>query len=135
MDMTPASVPFFESSVDGHLHAGLGFSGHGLTGTKVGGKILASLVLRADDEWTRLPVVGPPMNRVPGEPVRWPLVGVVAWANESGDRARERGRSRGVLQGAVVRAFDEYVSCANIARGEQNGRGMTESVVIRAWRP
>ena len=110
MDMTPASVPFFESSLDGHLHAGLGFSGHGLTATKLGGKTLASLVLHEDDEWSRLPVVGPPFAYVPPEPVRWPLVWSVAWANESGDLARERGGSRGFVRSAVVRAFDAYAS-------------------------
>ena len=40
------------------MHAGLGFSGHGLTSTRVGGKILASLALGTDDEWIHLPVVG-----------------------------------------------------------------------------
>lgn len=116
LDMTPAGVPFFESSRDGHLHAGLGFSGHGLTATKVGGKTLASLVLHEDDEWSRLPVVGPPLAYVSPEPVRWPLVWSVAWANESGDLARERGGSRGLLRSAIVRAFDAYASRARRLR-------------------
>ena len=112
MDLTPAGVPFFESSLDGHLHAGLGFSGHGLTATKLGGKTLASLVLREDDEWSRLPVVGPPLRRVPPEPLRWPLVAGVAWAHESGDRAREAGRGRGLVRETMVRTFDAYASRA-----------------------
>jgi len=110
MDMTPASVPFFESSRDGHLHAGLGFSGHGLAATKLGGKTLASLVMHEDDEWSRLPVVGPAMTRVPPEPLRWPMVASVAWASESGDLARERGRSRGLAQVAVLYTYEAYVS-------------------------
>ena len=123
MDMTPASVPFFESSRDGHLHAGLGFSGHGLTATKVGGKTLASLVLHEDDEWSRLPVVGPPLARVPPEPVRWPLVWALAWANESGDLARERGRSRGFVRSAVV----ARVRSVRIPRAPPRGGVLTRS--------
>jgi glycine/D-amino acid oxidase-like deaminating enzyme len=112
MDMTPAGVPFFESSCDGHLHAGLGFSGHGLAATRVGGRTLASLVLHEDDEWSRLPVVGPPLMRVPPEPVRFPLVAAVAWAHESGDRARDAGRHPGVLRSVLVRGYDTYATLA-----------------------
>ncbi len=108
MDMTPPGVPFFVSSRDGHLHAGLGFSGHGLTATKVGGKTLASLVLREDDEWSHLPVVGPPLVHVPPEPLRWLLVAMVAWAHESGDRALAAGRRRGSVRDAVVRTYRAY---------------------------
>ena len=102
MDITGAALPFFESAPGGNVHAGLGFSGHGLTSTKLGGKILASLVLRADDEWSRLPVVGPPLSQLPPEPVRWPLVQSVTWAYEASDRAHERGRRPGLLPRAVV---------------------------------
>ena len=43
MDITGTALPFFESAPDGRVHAGLGFSGHGLTSTRLGGKILALL--------------------------------------------------------------------------------------------
>ena len=97
MDITGAALPFFESAPGGRVHAGLGFSGHGLTSTRLGGKILASLVLRADDEWSRLPVVGPPLTQLPPEPLRWPLVQSVSWAYEASDRAHEQGRRPGLL--------------------------------------
>ena len=102
MDITGEALPFFESAPGGNVHAGLGFSGHGLTGTKLGRKILASLVQRADDEWSRMPVVGPPRVRLPPEPVRWPLVRSVAWAYETGDRAHEQGRRPGRLPSTVI---------------------------------
>jgi len=108
MDLTRAGVPFFTTWPGGAVHAGLGFSGHGLTPTKVGGKTLASLVLRADDEWSSLPVVGPPLSTVPPEPLRWPLVQAVCRVYESGDRALEQGRPRGALRTAAGRAFDAY---------------------------
>jgi glycine/D-amino acid oxidase-like deaminating enzyme len=121
MDMTPAGLPFFESSEDGRLHAGLGYSGHGLTATKVGGKVLASRIVGSDDEWGRLPTVGPPMARVPREPLRWPMVRGVVWAHERGERARERGRRPSALKGSIIRTFDSYVS--------RVGRASREAVV------
>jgi len=108
MDITGEALPFFESAPGGAVHAGLGFSGHGLTGTKLGGRILASLVLRADDEWSRMAVVGPPLVQLPPEPVRWPLVQSVSWAYEASDRAREQGRSPGVLPRAVIAGYGRY---------------------------
>ncbi len=108
MDVTSTALPFFESAPGGTVHAGLGFSGHGLTGTKLGGKILASLVLRDDDRWSHMPVVGPPLASVPPEPLRWPLVQSVAWAHEAGDRAEEQGRGRGFLPRAIAAVYGQY---------------------------
>jgi glycine/D-amino acid oxidase-like deaminating enzyme len=101
IDMTATFTPFFETRAPGNVHAGLGFSGHGLTATSLGGKILASLVLGAADEWSTQPVVGPPVGAAPPEPVRWPLVRAAVWALESGDRAEEAGRRRSALQRAL----------------------------------
>jgi glycine/D-amino acid oxidase-like deaminating enzyme len=108
MDITRSGLPFFVRVHGGRLVAGLGFSGHGLTSTKLGGKILASLATGADNEFTSLPVVGALPAMVPPEPFRWPLVRMAEWAYESGDRAQERGRRRGVVRGAVARAVDRY---------------------------
>ncbi|MBN2205486.1 MAG: FAD-dependent oxidoreductase [Thermoleophilia bacterium] len=114
MDVARAGVPFFYTAPSGNLHAGLGFSGHGLTPTKVGGKTLASLVLGADDEWARLPVVGPPLTLVPPEPLRWPMVQSMSWLMETGDRRQEQGRPRGFARCAAGRVFDAY--CAALPR-------------------
>ena len=108
MDITSVALPFFETAPAGNVHAGLGFSGHGLTATKLGGKILSSLVLGEDDEWRRLPVVGPPLAKVPPEPWRWPLVASVAWAYGAGDRAQEEGAERGLLPRIVTAAYGRY---------------------------
>jgi len=108
MDVARAGVPFFFTAPSGNLHAGLGFSGHGLTPTKVGGKTLASLALGADDEWATLPVVGPPLTLVPPEPLRWPMVQTMAWLMETGDRRAQQGRPRGVVRDAAQHVFDAY---------------------------
>ena len=83
------------------VHAGLGFSGHGLAQTKTGGRILAGLVLGTVDEWTSMPVVGPEVSKVPPEPLRWPLVRAAVWALESGDRRAAAGSGRGLLRSLV----------------------------------
>ena len=108
MDITGPALPFFESAPGGSVHAGLGFSGHGLTSTRLGGKILASLVLGADDDWGRMPVVGPPLAQLPPEPLRWPLVQSVSLAYEARDRAHEHGRRPGLLPRAVIAGYGRY---------------------------
>jgi glycine/D-amino acid oxidase-like deaminating enzyme len=107
MDMTKSGLPSFFTLPQGNVHAGLGFSGHGLSATKVGGKILASLVLATDDRWVHLPVMGPPAQ-LPPEPLRWPMVRVAEWAYESSDRADERGAARPRLAGAVRALAERY---------------------------
>ena len=127
MDMTPASVPFFESSLDGHLHAGLGFSGHGLTATKVGGKTLASLVLREEDEWSRL------AGRRPADDAC--AAGALALAagrrRRLGERerrpARERGRPAGPCAAASLRAFEP--TCRGCIRRPPGSRRRRRNLV------
>ena len=116
MDLTNTALPFFVSAPGGTVHAGLGFSGHGLTATKLGGKILSSLVLGQDDRWSRMPVVGPQSATPPPEPLRWPLVSSVTWAYETSDRARERGHRPGLVQRAVIGGYGRY-SALNSATG------------------
>ncbi len=108
MDMTAGRAPFFQTLPPGNVHAGLGFSGHGLSATRLGGKTLASLALGVEDEWATLPVVGPVVGRVPPEPLRWPLARASIWALESGDRAERAGRRRGGLRGLIGGAPDVY---------------------------
>jgi glycine/D-amino acid oxidase-like deaminating enzyme len=101
IDMTASFTPFFSTLRPGNVHAGLGFSGHGLAATKLGGRTLASLVLGATDEWSTLPVAGPPVAAVPPEPLRWPLVRAAVWGLETGDRAESSGARRSLLERAL----------------------------------
>ena len=108
IDMTPGFVPFYDTSRAGNVHAGLGFSGHGLSQTKLGGRILAGLVLGTEDEYTSLPVRGRVVGGAPPEPLRWPAVKAAAWALRSGDAREEAGRPRGLLRTAVGGAPEAY---------------------------
>jgi glycine/D-amino acid oxidase-like deaminating enzyme len=97
IDQTPTFVPFYRTLEPGNVHAGLGYSGHGLTQTFVGGHILASTVLGVRDEWTTLAVNRPEVVKAPPEPLRYPLVKMAAFALERGDAREDAGRSRGPL--------------------------------------
>ena len=108
IDMTASFTPFFRTLRPGNVHAGLGFSGHGLSQTKLGGRILAGTVLGQDDEYTSLPVNGGEVARTPPEPLRWPAVRAAAWALQSGDRREEAGRPRGLLRSAIGSAPERY---------------------------
>ncbi len=108
IDNTASFLPFYRTLPPGNLHAGLGFSGHGLSQTMIGGRILASMVQGVTDEWTSLPVVGPEISKAPPEPFRYPAVKAAAWALERGDRRQDEGRSRGALLELVGYAPGAY---------------------------
>ena len=110
IDHTASFLPFFRTLPPGNVHAGLGFSGHGLVQTRLGGRILASLTLGADDEWSSMPVVGRGIGTVPPEPLRYPIVRAAVWALRTGDRREDRGQPRGRLRrllGAAPLAYRE----------------------------
>jgi glycine/D-amino acid oxidase-like deaminating enzyme len=108
IDQTASMLPFYRTLPPGNVHAGLGFSGHGLSQTSVGGAILASMVLGVDDEHTSLPVARPELGLVPPEPFRWPAARLAAIALESGDRRETAGRPRGRIRSSVGNAPERY---------------------------
>jgi len=108
IDQTAAFVPFYRTLRPGTIHAGLGYSGHGLSQTYVGGKILASTVLGLDDEWTSLAVNRPEVAKVPPEPIRWIAGTAAARALERGDARQEAGMERGTLNEMIGSAPSAY---------------------------
>ena len=69
IDVAPSSLPIYRSR--GDLHAGWGFTGHGVGPSHLGGRILSGLALGVRDEVTTLPLVAPPVKHFPPEPARW----------------------------------------------------------------
>ena len=119
IDQTASFLPFYKTLEPGNIHAGLGFSGHGLSQTMIGGRILASLVLGETDEWTSLPVVGPEIAKTPPEPFRYAGVTLAARALEWGDRRQDAGRSRGMVPsviGAVPGRLREHLASRGTRR-------------------
>jgi glycine/D-amino acid oxidase-like deaminating enzyme len=104
IDQTPTFVPFYRTLAPGNIHAGLGYSGHGVIQTFVGGHILASTVLDETDEWSTLAVNRPESAFAPPEPFRYPLVRAAAFALERGDVREDAGRSRGLFYRLVGEA-------------------------------
>jgi glycine/D-amino acid oxidase-like deaminating enzyme len=92
IDVSADHLPFFRTRQGTRIHYGAGYSGHGVGPSWLGGQILASLVLGAQDEWTRLPLATRRVPRLPGEPFRRLGGGVVRWAIMSCEAAEEQGR-------------------------------------------
>jgi glycine/D-amino acid oxidase-like deaminating enzyme len=93
IDVSADHLPFFRTKPGTRIHYGAGYSGHGVGPSWLGGRILASLALGADDEWTRLPLASRHVPRLPGEPFRRLGGGLVRWAIMSCEAAEEEGRS------------------------------------------
>jgi glycine/D-amino acid oxidase-like deaminating enzyme len=68
IDVSAHHVPFFGSLAPGNTHYGLGFTGGGVGPCHLGGKILAGLATGADDEYTRLALVGNRPRKFPPDP-------------------------------------------------------------------
>jgi glycine/D-amino acid oxidase-like deaminating enzyme len=92
IDVSADHLPFFRTKPGTRIHYGAGYSGHGVGPAWLGGRILASLALGADDEWTRLPLATRHVPRLPGEPFRRLGGGLVRWAIMSCEAAEEQGR-------------------------------------------
>ena len=89
IDVAPNRLPIYRSR--GDLHAGWGFTGHGVGPSHLGGRILSGLALGVRDEVTSLPLVGPPVKHFPPEPARYLGGSVIRDAFLRKDAADERG--------------------------------------------
>jgi glycine/D-amino acid oxidase-like deaminating enzyme len=98
IDRTQVGLPFF-SRLGGRedIVYGLGYSGNGVGPTYLGGRILASLALGLDDEWSRAGLVRDPAGRFPPEPVRYLGGRLVRSAVERKEDAEDRGGRAGRL--------------------------------------
>jgi glycine/D-amino acid oxidase-like deaminating enzyme len=92
IDVSADHLPFFGTADGTRVHFGAGYSGHGVGPSWLGGRILTSLVLDADDEWTKLPLVRRKAARLPPEPLRRIGGGLVRRAILACEAADEQGR-------------------------------------------
>jgi hypothetical protein len=74
------------------IHYGLGYSGHGVGPTWLGGQILASLVQQREDEWTALPLASRRVASLPPEPLKHLGGALVRSAILACERADEENR-------------------------------------------
>ena len=80
---------------------GFGYSGRGVLTTVLGGRILASLVRGADDEWAHTGLVRPPGRDFPPEPFRYFGALMVRGAIRRKDRRDDERRGIDPLTRAV----------------------------------
>lgn len=71
-DRSVTGLPFFgRLQEQKNIFYGFGYSGNGVVQTRMGGKILSSLVLGKNNDWTRSGLVQGPLGSFPPEPIRW----------------------------------------------------------------
>ena len=92
IDVSADHLPFFGTVPGTGIHYGLGYSGHGVGPSWLGGQILASLALRRDDEWTQLPLATRRVPSLPPEPLKRLGGGLVRSAIMACEEAEEAGR-------------------------------------------
>jgi glycine/D-amino acid oxidase-like deaminating enzyme len=104
IDVSADHLPFFGTKPGTRIHYGAGYSGHGVGPSWLGGQILASLVQRRDDEWTRLPLATRRVPSLPPEPLRRVGGGLVRAAIMACEAAEEQERRPPLLAraGAAV---------------------------------
>ena len=101
IDVAADHVPFVGTVPGRRIHYALGYSGHGVGPSWLSGRILASLVLGADDEWTRLPLVNRQAATVPREPFRRVGGGAIRAAILACEEAEEAGERGPIVARAV----------------------------------
>ncbi|WP_434068977.1 FAD-dependent oxidoreductase [Vibrio campbellii] len=71
-DRSATGFPFFgHLDNQSNIFYGFGYSGNGVAQTRMGGKILSSLVLGLENEWTKSGLAKGPLGHFPPEPFRW----------------------------------------------------------------
>ena len=92
IDVSSDHLPFFGTLPGRRVHFGAGYSGNGAGPSWVGGQVLASLVLRSDDEWAALPLANRLPPWLPPEPFRRVGGGLVRASIMAVEEAEEEGR-------------------------------------------
>lgn len=102
VEYTLTSLPYFRR-LPGRTRVwfGTGYSGDGVGPCRMGGRILASLVLGEDDDWSNCALTQPPRGWLPPEPFRFLGGQLVKRAMTSKERSENAGRE----PGPVVRAL------------------------------
>lgn len=92
-DRSVTGLPFFGRLEQAHnIFYGFGYSGSGVGPCHMGGKILSSMVMGLDNEWTRSPLLNGPLGYFPPEPVRYLGSLMVRNAVRRKEKAEDYGR-------------------------------------------
>jgi glycine/D-amino acid oxidase-like deaminating enzyme len=108
IDVSADHLPFFGTIKGERVHYGLGYSGHGVGPSWLGGQILASLALGRQDEWTNLPLASRRVPSLPPEPLKHlggALVRSAILACEYADEENRRAPMPARVGAALPRLF------------------------------
>ena len=119
IDVSSDHLPFFRTRPGTRIHYGAGYSGHGVGPSWLGGRILASLTLGADDEWTRSPLATRDVPRLPPEPFRRAR----RRARPLGDHGLRGGRGAGAPPAARRESGSRIAAAARDGAGHALSRG------------
>ncbi len=102
LDVSSDRLPFFRTFPNTRVHYGCGYSGHGVNAAWIGGQCLASLVLNAQDEWTKLPFCTRRPPRMPPEPFRYIGGSVIRSAIIKCEESEERGSVASIFARSIA---------------------------------
>jgi glycine/D-amino acid oxidase-like deaminating enzyme len=97
VDVSFDHLPVFGTVPGRRVHYGAGFTGNGVGPSWLGGKILASLALGSDDEWSRLPLVRSAVRKLPPQPFNYLGGRLVRTALLAVEEAEDAGRRSPVV--------------------------------------
>jgi glycine/D-amino acid oxidase-like deaminating enzyme len=103
IDVTGLHLPFLGTLPWGNLHFALGFTGGGVGPCHLAGRILSGLALGAEDDFTRLPIVGAEPKPFPPEPLRSPGALLLTQAIMRKDDAEDQYRQPNLLVDVLAR--------------------------------
>lgn len=104
IDRTHNSLPIIDwLNRDKTVAVGVGWSGNGVGPSVVGSKMLASMVLGLDDEWSNAGLVSAPIRHFPPDPVRY----VGAHLVREALIRKERAEALAIRPGRVVTALSK----------------------------
>jgi glycine/D-amino acid oxidase-like deaminating enzyme len=103
IDVAGTHLPFFGTMGSNNVHYGLGFTGNGVGPCHLGGQILASLAMHAEDGFSRLALVTHEPMRFPPEPLLSPGMLVVNEAIRRKDDAEDAGRAANPIVAQIAR--------------------------------
>lgn len=115
-----------------NVHYAVGFSGNGIGPCHIAGRILSSLALEREDEWSTCPLVRAPTRDFPPEPMR--LVGskMIRRALIAKDRADDEGRKPSLAARVAMRFAPAGLS--PFESGEDDGSAAETGVPATADR-
>lgn len=103
--ITANFVPTFETVMDGRLHTGVGYNGHGVAPSHTGGKILRDKVLGKSTAETDLCFVDRKVAEFPPEPLQWIGAEASRRALLRQDAQNDAGRGGGEMEPLMMKVL------------------------------